>query len=116
MITNAFNFITLKKYFSIYFLRYTLFSLLSLSLFSFNAQNPYLENNSYDSLFVQWNNTLEENHHALALSCPKIDTVRIAIIELGNRGQSALGQAAKKTKIKKMLQPICYDIVLQHIY
>ena len=89
---NPFNSITLKKYFSIYFLRYNLVLLLYLNLFSFNAQSRYSENNFYDSLFVQWNNTLEENHRALALSCPKIDTVRIAVIGLGNRGQSALGR------------------------
>ena len=89
---NPFNSITLKKYFSIYFLRYNLVLLLYLNLFSFNAQSSYSENNFYDSLFVQWNNTLEENHRALALSCPKIDTVRIAVIGLGNRGQSALGR------------------------
>ena len=89
---NPFNSITLKKYFSIYFLRYNLVLLLYLNLFSFNAQSSYSENNFYDSLFVQWNSTLVENHRALALSCPKIDTVRIAVIGLGNRGQSALGR------------------------
>tara|TARA_B110000285_G_C15140143_1_gene630164 strand:+ start:978 stop:2408 length:1431 start_codon:yes stop_codon:yes gene_type:complete len=89
---NPFNSITLKKYFSIYFLRYNLVLLLYLNLFSFNAQSSYSETNFYDSLFVQWNSTLEENHRALALSCPKIDTVRIAVIGLGNRGQSALSR------------------------
>ena len=88
----AFNLNILKNYFSIFFLRLSVGLLLSLNISLFNAQNTFLEDNSYDALFVKWNNTLDENNHALALSCPKIDTVRIAVIGLGNRGQSALGR------------------------
>ena len=88
----VFNINFLKNYFPIFFLRFSAVILLSLNIPLLNAQNPSLENNSYDSLFVKWNNTLDENKHALALSCPKIDTVRIAVIGLGNRGQSALAR------------------------
>ena len=80
-----FNINFLKNYFPIFFLKISGVLLLSLNISLSNAQNPSLEDNSYDSLFVKWNYTLDENKHALALSCPKIDTVRIALIGLGNR-------------------------------
>ena len=88
----AFNLNFLKNFFPILFLRFSVVLLLFLNIYLFNAQNPFLEDNSYDALFVKWNNALDENNHALALSCPKIDTVRIAVIGLGNRGQAALGR------------------------
>jgi len=48
---------------------------------------------STDKLFTKWDNSKYQNKkNVLHLSCDIIDTVRIAVIGLGNRGQSALGR------------------------
>ena len=89
---SAFYCNTFYKYLPNLFLRFTLLLLLSQNNLLINAQKSDADNQSFDSLFVQWNNALEKNHHVLRLTCPKIDTVRIAVIGLGNRGESALGR------------------------
>ncbi|MDC0520798.1 hypothetical protein OAN44_01595, partial [Flavobacteriales bacterium] len=50
----AFKLNILKNYFPIYFLRISLVLFLSLNISLFNAQNTFLEDNSYDALFVKW--------------------------------------------------------------
>jgi hypothetical protein len=48
---------------------------------------------STDKLFTKWDNSKYQNKkNVLHLSCDIIDTVRIAVIGLGNRGQSALAR------------------------
>ena len=66
-----------------------------------SAQISNNDENIYDSLFVKWNDTfLTPKNTALNLVCPKIDTVRIAIIGLGNRGMMAIERLPQIPTIK----------------
>ncbi len=66
-----------------------------------SAQISNNDENIYDSLFVKWNDTfLTPKNTALNLVCPKIDTVKIAVIGLGNRGMMALERLPQIPTIK----------------
>ena len=63
--------------------------LISISLFITSQENNLETSN--EPLFVNWDDSYEESKNTvLELVCPKIDTVRIAVIGLGNRGAMAL--------------------------
>ena len=52
-------------------------------------------------LFVNWTPSENvSNTHVLGLTCPKIDTVKIAVIGLGNRGQMALERLPNISNVK----------------
>ncbi|MDG2343632.1 MAG: Gfo/Idh/MocA family oxidoreductase [Flavobacteriales bacterium] len=54
-----------------------------------------------ESLFINWDNTFEEpKNTVLELVCPKIDTVKIAVIGLGNRGAMALDRLPQIPNVK----------------
>ena len=62
-----------------------------LPVFTFSQKSNNLS--SDDKLFSKWNNSKYQNQkNVLLLTCDSIDTVRIAVIGLGNRGQSALAR------------------------
>ena len=68
---------------------YLLFIFLPVFTFSQNSNNL----TSDDKLFTKWDNSKYQNQkNVLHLKCDSIDTVRIAVIGLGNRGKSALAR------------------------
>ena len=68
---------------------YLLFIFLPVFTFSQKLNNL----TSDDKLFTKWNSSKYQNQkNVLLLTCDSIDTVRIAVIGLGNRGQSALAR------------------------
>ena len=80
------------------------FKLFLFTLFLFNYFFTYsqeiLLNKNEGPLFVKWEPKLIESKHVLNLTCPAIDTVRIAVIGLGNRGQMALERLPKIPNVR----------------
>ena len=73
--------------------------LISISFFSFSQKDTVV--NKLDQLFVKWSNSNYQNpNNVLHLACQPIDTVRIAVIGLGNRGQMALERLPKIEGVK----------------
>ena len=73
--------------------------IISSSLFSFSQKNT--DANKLDQLFVKWSTSKYHNpNNVLHLACQPIDTVRIAVIGLGNRGQMALERLPKIEGVK----------------
>ena len=70
--------------------RLVLISVYLLCFYNISSQNKvYLSD--YDELFSIWDTSqYKDENNALQLRCPKIDTVKIGLIGLGNRGQMAL--------------------------
>lgn len=65
------------------------------------AQKIEIEKTNYDQLFSNWNDTFYEGEtNVINLTCPPLDTVRIAVIGLGNRGQMALERLPKIQGVK----------------
>ena len=82
-------------------MRYVLFVLLFHFSITINTQTLKVKETSSDSLFQKWDNTFElKNNTVLNLTCPKIDTVRIAVIGLGNRGSMALERLTQIQNVK----------------
>ena len=82
-------------------MRYVLFVLLFHFSITINTQTLKLKETFSDSLFQKWDNTFElKNNTVLNLTCPKIDTVRIAVIGLGNRGSMALERLPQIQNVK----------------
>ena len=82
-------------------MRYVLFVLLFHFSITINTQTLKVKETSSDSLFQKWDNTFElKNNTVLNLTCPKIDTVRIAVIGLGNRGSMALERLPQIQNVK----------------
>ena len=81
-----------------YRLSFFIFFILS-SFFSFSQKDT--DANKLDQLFVKWSTSKYQNpNNVLHLSCQPIDTVRIAVIGLGNRGQMALERLPKIEGVK----------------
>ena len=80
--------------------RFSLFIILILnSFFSFSQEEANTK--KLDQLFVKWTTPKYQNiDNVLQLTCPRIDTVRIAVIGLGNRGQMALERLPKIEGVK----------------
>ena len=73
--------------------------LISISFFSFSQEDN--DANKLDQLFVKWSTSKYQNpNNVLHLACQPIDTVRIAVIGLGNRGQMALERLPKIEGVK----------------
>jgi hypothetical protein len=73
--------------------------LISISLFITSQENNLEISN--EPLFVNWDDSYEEpKNTVLELVCPKIDTVRIAVIGLGNRGAMALDRLPQIPNVK----------------
>ena len=67
---------------------------LIIPIYNFTQQTNNLS--SVDKLFTNWDNSKYQNlNNVLHLTCQPIDTVRIAVIGLGNRGQMALERLPK---------------------
>lgn len=82
-------------------MRYVLFILLFHFSITIKTQNLIVKETSSDSLFLKWDNSYEPNNNTvLNLACPKIDTVRIAVIGLGNRGSMALERLPQIQNVK----------------
>ena len=82
-------------------MRYVLFLLLFHFSITVNTQTLKVKETSTDSLFLKWDNSYEpKNNTVLNLTCPKIDTVRIAVIGLGNRGSMALERLHQIQNVK----------------
>ena len=65
------------------------------------AQKIEIEKTNYAQLFSNWNDTFYEGEtNVINLTCPPLDTVRIAVIGLGNRGQMALERLPKIQGVK----------------
>jgi hypothetical protein len=72
-------------------MRFVVFLLLIHFSIVINAQVHNDKKILLDSLFINWDNSFEKPENSvLQLVCPKIDTVRVAVIGLGNRGSMAL--------------------------
>ena len=71
------------------------------SFFLITSQVNTLDS-SYGPLFVKWNKSYKNKNlnNVLGLVCPKIDTVRVAVIGLGNRGQMALERLPQIPNVK----------------
>ena len=82
-------------------MRYVLFVLLFHFSITINTQTLKVKETFSDSLFQKWDSTFElKNNTVLNLTCPKIDTVRIAVIGLGNRGSMALERLPQIQNVK----------------
>jgi len=69
------------------------------TIFTFSQQNN--SSVTTEKLFVQWDNLQYQNsNNVLHLKCDPIDTVRVAVIGLGNRGQMALHRLSKIKAVK----------------
>ena len=80
--------------------RFSLFIILILNSFSSFSQE-YSSSKKRDQLFEKWSASKYQNtNNVLHLSCPPIDSVRIAVIGLGNRGQMALKRLPKIEGVK----------------
>ena len=67
-----------------------LISVYLLSFYNISGQKKVFLSD-YDELFSIWDTSqYKDKNNALQLRCPKIDTVKIGLIGLGNRGQMAL--------------------------
>ena len=70
--------------------RLVLISVYLLCFYNISGQNKVFLSD-YDELFSIWDTPqYKDENNALQLRCPKIDTVKIGLIGLGNRGQMAL--------------------------
>ena len=70
--------------------RLVLISVYLLCFYNISGQNKVFLSD-YDELFSIWDTSqYKDENNALQLRCPKIDTVKIGLIGLGNRGQMAL--------------------------
>ena len=59
--------------------------------YEFIGQIKEIDSTNHDQLFSYWTNSLYQGErNVINLTCPPLDTVRIAVIGLGNRGQMAL--------------------------
>jgi len=68
--------------------------------FLFISSQEILLDQKEGPLFVKWDKQVKESKHVLNLTCPAIDTVRIAVIGLGNRGQMALERLPKIPNVR----------------
>ena len=85
----------------LFFFKSSFLLFLSFGTFFISAQIVNNDENISDSLFVKWDNSfLTPKNTALNLVCPKIDTVRIAIIGLGNRGMMAIERLSQIPTLK----------------
>jgi predicted dehydrogenase len=65
------------------------------------AQLKEVHDNNVNSLFVKWDSSGEmPKNSVLHLTSPKLDTVKIAIIGLGNRGEMALERLTQISNVK----------------
>ena len=80
----------------------SLFSIIFLFFFLQFFCSFYCQENSFNQpLFKKYDDILKEsNKHILGLACPKIDTIKIAIIGLGNRGMMAIERLPQIPTVK----------------
>lgn len=82
-------------------MRISLFLFIVYFSISISAQINQHHINSENSLFIKWDSSKAKSEKSvLHLTCPKIDTVRIAVIGLGNRGAMALERLTQLPNVK----------------
>ncbi len=85
----------------IFFLKPSFLLLFTTCFFVVTSQKNNLQSTN-GPLFAKWNKSFKNNNknNVLELTCPKIDTVRIALIGLGNRGLMALERLPSIPNVK----------------